>query len=85
MIPSRITIGLGSIYILPKAPGLQNAAVYTVLPTVADEWEGHERTPGELEKRELDKATEFRKMLYARKSPNHTFEWDTAAPESAGR
>ncbi|MFT4547037.1 MAG: hypothetical protein ACI8XO_000434 [Verrucomicrobiales bacterium] len=73
-----VTIGLGSIYVLPKAPGLQDAAVYTVLPTSVGEWKGTERAAGELEKRELDKATNFKKMFYSRKSPNHAFEWDTA-------
>ena len=71
-----LIIGLGSIFILPKTFGLQDSAVHTVLPTSLDEWKGVEGRPGDLEKRELDKATDFRKMFYYRESPNHLGQAD---------
>jgi len=72
-----VTVGLGSILILPKSFGLRDAAVFEAFPVTLDEWKGVIREPGELEKRELDKSTDFRKMLYYRESPNHLLEADT--------
>lgn len=72
-----LTVGLSAIFFLPKTFGLQDSAVRTVLPKSLDEWQGREREAGKLEKQELDKATDFRKMWYFRESPHHPREADT--------
>ena len=70
-----LAVGLGSIQFLPKV-GLQDAAVWEAFPTRVGEWRGEVKQPGALEKQQLDKNTDFRKMYYKRESASHMFEQD---------
>ena len=69
-----VFVGLGSIFLLPKSFGLKDAAVFDTFPPNVGEWMGKYQRPGEKEKAVLDSATDFRKRLYFRESPEHLFQ-----------